>query len=133
MESSQLPPCRECLFMYVLRANYQATIWRRALQIQPFIPGPDNNGWIMDDDGQLVGCPLVANTSSTRCGFGNLSLQVPTIYKLPNCTCLSNELKCTDLCKLQTCSNQKLHECEGASVDLDDTDSSDAECDIFLA
>lgn len=26
--------------------------------------------------------------------------------KLPGCSCLSNKLKCTEMCRLQTCSNK---------------------------
>jgi len=35
VESSQLPPCKDCLYMQALRANYQAAVWRRSLQAQP--------------------------------------------------------------------------------------------------
>ena len=40
VESSQLPPCEDCLFMHVLRANYQVAIWRRCLQSRPIVPCP---------------------------------------------------------------------------------------------
>jgi len=45
--------------------------------------------------------------------------------KLPDCTCLANGLKCTDLCKLKRCENQKLDEEEHA-LDMDNSDESDA-------
>ncbi|KAG0725313.1 hypothetical protein GWK47_038853 [Chionoecetes opilio] len=31
----------DCLFMHALRANYQAAIWRRSLQSQPFVANPN--------------------------------------------------------------------------------------------
>ena len=37
VECSQLPPCRYCLHMHVLRANYQASIWKWCNQTQPFV------------------------------------------------------------------------------------------------
>uniref|UniRef100_A0A0L8H5W8 Uncharacterized protein n=1 Tax=Octopus bimaculoides TaxID=37653 RepID=A0A0L8H5W8_OCTBM len=40
IESSQLSPSEDCLFMHDLRANYQAVIWRRCLQSEPFLPNP---------------------------------------------------------------------------------------------
>jgi len=48
--------------------------------------------------------------------------------KLPDCTCLANGLKCTDLCKLKTCENQKLDE-EEPALDMDYSDESDDEDD----
>jgi len=44
VESSQLPPCKDCLYMHVLRANYQAAIWRRCLVSQPVVPDPKSHG-----------------------------------------------------------------------------------------
>eukprot|EP00058_Branchiostoma_floridae_P017868 XP_002603357.1 hypothetical protein BRAFLDRAFT_80350 [Branchiostoma floridae] len=35
VESSALPPCRDCLHLHVQRANYQAGIWRGCLQNDP--------------------------------------------------------------------------------------------------
>ena len=34
-ESSQMAPCKDCLFMHAMRANYQAGIWRGSLQQHP--------------------------------------------------------------------------------------------------
>ena len=38
LESSQLPPCKDCLVMHTRQANYQAAIWNRCLDAQPDIP-----------------------------------------------------------------------------------------------
>jgi len=32
IDSSQLPPCVDCLFKHAVRANFQAVIWKRSLQ-----------------------------------------------------------------------------------------------------
>ena len=130
IESSQLPPCRECLFMHVLRANYQAAIWRCSLQSQPSVPGPTKNGWTTDDDGQLV-IHWMRTPPAPDVVLELLACKCLRCCKLPNCTCLTNGLKCTDLCKLQTCTNQKPD--EGSTVELgssdtdEDTDDSDDE------
>ena len=47
---------------------------------------------------------------------------------MADCTCLANGLKCTDLCKLKTCENQKLDE-EEPALDVDYSDESDNEDD----
>lgn len=45
MESSLLPPCRDCLQMHIQRANYQAAVWRHCLEGQPGIPEPSKHRW----------------------------------------------------------------------------------------
>ena len=54
VQSSQLPPCEDCLFMHAIRANYQAAIWRRCLQSQTLVPSPIYCGWTTDDDDKLA-------------------------------------------------------------------------------
>ena len=53
IESNLLPPCRDCLFMHLLRANYQAAIWKCCLHAHPTVPDPTKCRWI-DDDGKLA-------------------------------------------------------------------------------
>ena len=45
VESGRFPPCEDCLFMHSLRANYQARVWRRALEECRSIPNPSRNLW----------------------------------------------------------------------------------------
>ena len=52
VDSSELPPCEDCLFVHVLRANYQASVWRcckggHLYQVQ-------SNCWTTYDNGQLA-------------------------------------------------------------------------------
>ena len=42
--SDQLPPTKDALYQHVLRANYQASIWQRALYGKPEIPSPNGHG-----------------------------------------------------------------------------------------
>ena len=53
-----------------------------------------------------------------------LSGQNKRVYQLLSCTCLANGLHCTDMCRLQECTNQP----EEATGDLT-TDDSDIECE----
>ena len=57
IESSLLLPCRDCLFMHLLRANYQAAIWKCCLHARPTVPDPTKCG-LIDDDGNspFTGC-----------------------------------------------------------------------------
>ena len=54
LESTQLLPCEDCLFMHTMRANYQAGIWRCSLQQHLLVPCPVKRGWVRNDDGQLT-------------------------------------------------------------------------------
>ncbi|KAK3741541.1 hypothetical protein QZH41_002925 [Actinostola sp. cb2023] len=51
VESGQIPPCRDCLYLHALRANYQAGIWQRSLESNPVVPSPVGHGWFADHDG----------------------------------------------------------------------------------
>ena len=44
VEPEGLPPCRSSLRLHLLRANYQAAVWRRAVFLLPDIPSPHGHG-----------------------------------------------------------------------------------------
>ena len=46
-ESSQLPPTKDALIKHKRGANYQAAIWRLALDAGPDVPTPHGHGWIL--------------------------------------------------------------------------------------
>ena len=54
IKSSQLPPCQNCLQMYVMPASYQAGVWKRSLVSHPSVPDPKRHGWTTDEDGSLT-------------------------------------------------------------------------------
>lgn len=105
IESSQLPPCRDCLYMHVQRSNYQAAIWKSCLQTSPVVPSPTLHGWTIND-GKLA-IHWMRSAPAPEMVLELLSCKCVRSCKLPDCTCLSNGLSCTDMCRLQTCSNQK--------------------------
>ena len=57
VDSSEFPPCEDCLFMHVFRANYQTSVWRCCLQRRPFVPNPKGidgppmtmEGWTLNE------------------------------------------------------------------------------------
>ena len=105
VESSQLPPCRDCLFMHVQRANYQAAIWKCSLQANAVVPSPTESGWT-DDDGRLD-IHWMRSPPAPDVVLELLACKCVRSCEMPSCTCLSNGLTCTDMCRLQKCSNQK--------------------------
>jgi hypothetical protein len=125
VESSQLPPCEDCLFMHVLHANYQAAIWRRSLQSQPFVPSPSGCGWTTDDDGKLA-IEWMQGSPAPDSVLQLLSCKCVRSCELLDCPCLTNGLKCTNMCKLQTCNNQPTED-EEVDVELEDSDTDEDE------
>ena len=125
LESSQLPPCEDCLLMHAMRANYQAAIWTGSLQQHPQVPSPVEHGWTRKDDGQLI-VEWMRGSPAPEAVLQLLSCKCSRRCKLPECQCMSNGLKCTDMCKLQTCSNQLQEDFEITITEADLTES-DAE------
>ncbi|KAI4811883.1 hypothetical protein KUCAC02_014754 [Chaenocephalus aceratus] len=126
VESSQLPPCKDCLHMHVLRANYQTAIWRRCLVSEPVVPDPKGCGWTTGDDGSLE-IEWMQGSPAPDAVLQLMSCKCACICKLPACVCLENQLKCTDMCKLQTCTNQRSEDEDEVAVELDESDTDDEE------
>ncbi|KAJ8403211.1 hypothetical protein AAFF_G00354280 [Aldrovandia affinis] len=127
LESSQLPSCEDCLFMHAMHANYQAGIWRASLQQHPHVPSPVEHGWARNDDGQLT-VEWMQGSPAPEAVLQLLSCNCSHRCKLPECQCMSSGLKCTNLCKLQTCDNQPQEEDLGMMIteaDLPDSETED--------
>jgi len=119
LESSQLPQCKDCLHMHVLCTNYQSTIWRQCLEpYQPAVPDPKGHGWTTDDDGSLA-IETMQGSPAPDTVLQLMSCKCASTCKHPDRTCLANQLKCTDMCKLQTCTNQRSEDEEEVQVELD--------------
>jgi hypothetical protein len=130
LESHHLPPCQNALKKHIARANYQTRIWKLSLQPHPDIPSPEGFGWkiVQVNDSTCLEIDwmdclpapeavleLMACTCSTSC--------------TSNCPCVNNGLKCTDMCKLHTCTNYVVtppaDDLEHSSDSDMDTDESD--------
>ena len=118
IESNLLPPCRDCLFMHLLRANYQAVIWKCCLYARPIVPDPTKCGCI-DDDATLA-IHWMRSPPAPDAVLELLPCKCVRSCKLTKCTCIANGLAYTNMCKLQSCSNQKQREDD--SVELGDSD-----------
>ena len=104
-ESDLLPPTPSALKFHVKRANYICGSWKSLCKdFNPEIEDPTDNGWeecegklvaIMTDQLPAPEYSIELNSckcKKTRCVKGK-------------CSCSSNGLKCTDLCKCLDCEN----------------------------
>ena len=124
LDSSQLPPCVDTLRKHCERANYQVAIWRRSLQRCPQIPSPVGHGWSLEEGRLMVN--WMSGEPAPMAVLELLSCQCKRRYQLPNCSCLSNGLQCTALCRLQDCDNWHEDPVEAiAETDDDDDDNDD--------
>jgi len=124
IDSAQMPPCKDCLKMHAVRANYQAAIWHRSLTNKPRVPSPiDSNGWILDGEGKLT-VNWMTGPMAPDAILEFLSCKCKRSCQLPSCQCMVNGFKCTDACILQTCNNMKVEEANDDFVDSD-SDSDD--------
>ena len=88
-----------------MRANYQAAIWRQALNANPEIPSPESHGWLIRD-GQLdINWPealleLILCGCTTDCITGH-------------CRCKRNGVPRAELCQCgEKCDNPYNYEWE---------------------
>ena len=96
-QSQSLPPSQDALRNHTMHANYQAAIWRQALNANPEIPSPESRGWLIRD-GQLdinwMSLPpapealleLILCGCTTDCTTGQ-------------CPCKRNGVPCAELCQ----------------------------------
>ena len=79
-----LPPSQDALHLHLDRANYQAFIWKKAVEPKPDCPLPTDHGWVMESGklkpkmtrldripkncAELVTCSCKAECIATRCG-----------------------------------------------------------------
>lgn len=123
VESGRFPPCEDCLFMHRPRANYQAGVWRRALEECRSIPNPSDHGWCYEDGTLTICWRTESPAPDVITEF--LSCKFISVCKLPNCQCLANGLKCIVTCKLHDCNNWQGN--NSTEQNFDSEDSSDDE------
>ncbi len=118
VDSSQLPPCENCLNLHALRANYQSAIWGHSLQTTPRIPNPSDSHGCHEEDNGLSIC-WMTGPPAPDVVLEFLSCICKRACKLPDCECLVNRLRCTAMCKLRTCDNMKDDDSDEEQTDTD--------------
>jgi len=108
IESQNLPPCQNTLRKHIIRANYQATIWSRAVESDPKIPSPEKHGWLLskDVDGiTTLDIDWMDCSPAPDSVLEFLSCSCAKQCMASSCICIQNLHKCTDMCRIQICSN----------------------------
>ena len=128
-DPTRLPPTKDELKQHIQRSNYQALVWKNALEIEPDMPDPDGHGWELVD-----GCLNVHWMDNEPAPNEILELVVCECRRqkcADECQCLQLQIPCTDICKCKSeCNNQNMTE----TVDFDETcdeDVSDYDSDQF--
>ena len=123
VQSHQLPPTSAALQYHLKRANYQALLWKKALQ-QRIHQEPVNHGWQLKEGRlEIVWTDLAPAPQAVMelvcCGCRGTC-------QTRRCSCVGNGLPCTEAC---TCSE----ECMNSATDLeegeDDVDDDDEDED----
>ncbi len=107
VESSQLPPCQDCLFMHALVSPVPTTKLQSGgdrCRTSPTFQA-QKTGWTTYEDGKLA-VKWMHDSPAPDAVLELLACKCVRSCKLPQCTCLSNGLKYTDMCRLQTCAQQ---------------------------
>ena len=128
-KTEQLPPTANSFQQHVLRANFQAYIWKTALEPMPEIPKPFTHGW--QKSGEILKATLMTNECAPK-----------SLVSVVSCSC--NKSKCTDRCScrsegvpcIESCSCGTEDECQNPfkkssslTSEMNDSDEEDASSD----
>jgi len=96
------------------------------LERNPDDPDPDGHGWTKDEGSPKLGIDWMHRQPASDSVLELLACKCKKECKAGECICLDTGLKCTYMCLLQTCGNQK----EDADESYDyDSDMSDMDWD----
>ena len=119
--SHLLPPTNNQLHYHLLRANYQAWIWKQSLEKQEDIPSPHGNGWSISEH------EIKIKWTDQQLAPQEILLMISCACKKKDrctddgtCSCRQQGLQCTDACSCTDCQNEltDISE-EGTSSDSD--------------
>ncbi len=102
-ELENLPPTANALKQHILRAHFQAAVWRSANSPKPGIPEPTDSGWHLVQD-SLV--PVLTTANPIPSAYTPLLTCRCTNCATSKCTCRSKHLRCIAACQ---CSEQLCH------------------------
>ena len=105
IESTSLPPIRETLRQKVLRYHYTIIVWKKSHIPHQDLPEPEDYGWKWLSSASwyevtttlLLPAPeSIIHLTMCGCKAG---------CKAQRCKCKKNGLKCSEMCKCQSCEN----------------------------
>ena len=101
-----LPPCKDALLQHIKRCSYQATIHHRSLQQTIAAPSPNGYGWSVKDGAIDVVWKTKAAAPESLLKVVKCGCKTTKCIK-GGCSCLTNKLPCTDMCRCKDCKNGK--------------------------
>ena len=125
-ESHEIPPSKDALVLHIKRANYQALVWRKALDPAFVPPSPVENGWKMNNG--CLDIEWITKEPAPRAVLELISCK--NCKKCSRrCPCKAKGFKCTDACKCDgnVCANS---EDSGRHVPVPDFDDEDEDVQI---
>ena len=95
-KNEMLPPTSDCLLQHLKRSNYQAFVWRHALEAMQDLESPEGHGWVRDEKHLL---PLLMTKAPAPESLLELTTcKCKTSSCLRNCSCNNTGLSCTEGC-----------------------------------
>lgn len=121
LQSYHLPPTQSSLVYHIKRANYQAYLWKHALENTITVPTPDGQGWqVKNKQIEIVWTDLPPAPDGV---MQILSCGCKGACQTRRCSCVKNGLPCTEACECgDSCVNS-------ATQELGDDDDEDKESD----
>lgn len=98
-----IPPNDDTLHQHLLRANFQAYIWKHSLSNVLNLPSPCESGWTLED-GELV-IRWMRKPCAPDGFLENVTCGCKTGCQSRRCSCLRANMKCTEVCQCSNCSN----------------------------
>ena len=126
-KNESLPPSSHCLDHHIDRANYQALIWKRAIQANPSYPSPIGNGWEMREE--TMEPTLMTQDPAPKALIEVVTCGCKVSQCQGRCSCSSQGLLCTIACACageEACRNPKKYSMN-TITESDSSDSSDCE------
>ena len=125
LQSYQLPPTHAALQKHLQRANYQAYVWKHALDARILSQGPDGQGWrVRGEELEIDWTDIAPAPESVMelvcCGCRGMC-------ETRRCSCVKNELHCTDAC---SCGEECVN-CDNSQFSDDEDDASSEEEDYM--
>lgn len=95
-KNEMLPPTSDCLLQHLKRSNYQAFVWRHALEAMQDLESPEGHGWLRD--GELLVPLLITKAPAPESLLELTTCKCKTSACLRNCSCNNTGLACTEGC-----------------------------------
>jgi hypothetical protein len=129
VDQQKLPPCKDALFLHIMRVNYQCAFYTNALDRYIDAPSANDHGWVINDNKINIrwitreeAPPSLLKFDHCKCKSG---------CETQRCSCNKVSVHCTDLCGCVNCRNILETQQESEQLD-DDICSSDDDNDDDL-